>query len=199
MAVRQLPSPDLVTAELDIVSSRVDQRSATGSNLQRGQRAGSHYIGSFVTRPFVPAEAREWLDLRNETDTVIMDLVQLDLDIGTPAPSGVPLVNGSGQQGSSLSVKNLTPGYVIRKGQAFSHHGSDLTHRIYVAASAVTANGSGVAVIPLETMLNWPPLNNEGVHFAAPKIEGFATVERGSWLQDGNGYQTISFTIEERG
>lgn len=199
MAARQLPVPDMVSAELDIVSSRVDQRSATGSNLQRGQRAGSHYIGTFVSIPLGPDQARALLDLRNEVDTVIMDLPQPGLDIGTPAPTGVPQVNGSGQAGSSLSVKNLTPGYVIRKGQAFSHQGSDLTFRTYVADAAVTANVSGVAVIPLETMLTWPPLNNEGVHFAVPKIEGFATVERGSWLQDGNGYQTVSFTIEERG
>lgn len=196
MAARQLPVPALISEELDIVSSRIDQRSATGSNLQRGSRAGSHYIGSFITEPLTPAAAKEWLDLRNEADTVIMDLSQPGLDVGEV---GTVQVNGTGWAGSNIGVKGLPAYYPVAKGQAFTHLGSDFTHRTYVAAAAVTANSSGVAIIPLETMLTWPPLNNDALYFNPPRLEGFATVERGSWLQDGNGYQTIRFTIEERG
>lgn len=194
-----LPTPRFISAEPTIVSSSIDQRSATGSNRQKGMRKGSHYSFEFILEPMDQAEALTWLDLRNEADTVLIDIPQPGLEIGTPATSGVPLVNGSGQSGASLSIKNLTPGYVIRKGQVFSHHGSDLVYRTYVAAAAATANGSGLATVTLETMLTWPPLNNEGVHLAAPRLEGFASVERGSWLLDGNGYHNIRFTVEEPG
>lgn len=193
---KQLPTPRFVSAEPSIVSSSIDQRSATGSNRQKGMRKGSHYSYEFVLEPMDHTEALTWLDLRNEADTVVMEIPQMGFEIGTP---GTTLVNGSGQAGASLAIKGFTPGYVVRKGQAFSHTGSDGVIRLYIAASAVTANGSGLATVPLETMLNWPPVNNDVVSFSDVKIEGFAAVEKGSFLQDGNGWHTVRFTIEEIG
>lgn len=193
---RQMPDPPLISSNPDKVSSSIDQRSATGSNLQRGMRKGSHYIVEFVMQPLTAVLARVWLDLRTEADTVIVPLYQPDIVIGTP---GTTLVNGSGQAGANLSIKGFAPGYVVQKGQAFNHIGSDGVRRLYIADAAVTANGSGIAVVPLETMLNWPPINNEVVTFSDVRIEGFASVEKGSWLQDGNGYHNIRFTVEEPG
>lgn len=193
---RVIPNPPLVSVELDKVSSSIDQRSATGANLQRGFRKGSHYTAEFVLEPQDHAEARQWLDLRTEADTVIVPLTQPGLEIGTP---GTTSVNGGGQAGAVLSIKGFAPGYPVRKGQAFNHIGSDGLRRIYVADAAVTANGSGVAAVPLETILNWPPANNDVIDFADVKIEGFASVEKGSWLQDGNGYHRIQFKVEEPG
>lgn len=193
---KQLPTPRFVSAEPSIVSSSIDQRSATGSNRQKGMRKGSHYAYEFVLEPLSHADALRWLDLRNEADTVVMEIPQMGFEVGSP---GSPLVDGSGQAGASLDVKNLTPNYAILKGQAFSHYGSDETWRIYIAADDVIANGDGEATIPLETMLNWPPLNGDVLEFAAVKIEGFASVEKGSFLQDGNGWHNVRFTIEEIG
>lgn len=193
---KQLPTPRFISAEPSIVSSSIDQRSATGSNRQKGMRKGSHYAYEFQLEPMDHAEALLWLDLRNEADTVVLAIPQSGLEIGTP---GTTLVNGTGQAGANLSIKGFVPGYVVRKGQAFNHTGSDSVRRIYVASAAVTANGSGIATVPLETMLNWPPANNDPISFADVRIEGFATVERGSWLQDGNGYHNIRFMVEEPG
>lgn len=192
---KQLPTPRFISAEPTIISSSVDQRSATGSNRQKGLRKGSHYSYEFALEPMSHAEALTWLDLRNEADTVIIDVPQMGLEIGMP---GTTLVNGSGQAGANLAIKGFTPGYVVRKGQAFNHIGSDGVRRIYVAASAVTAAG-GTATVPLETMLNWPVTNNEVVTFSDVRIEGFAAVERGSFLQDGDGWHHIRFTVEEPG
>lgn len=191
-----LPTPRFISAEPSIISSSIDQRSATGSNRQKGLRKGSHYAYEIQLEPMDHSEALLWLDLRNEADTVVVAIPQMGLEIGTP---GSTQVNGSGQSGANLSIKGFTPGYQVRKGQAFNHIGSDGVRRIYIAASAVTANGSGIATVPLETMLNWPPGNNETISFSDVRIEGFATVERGSFLQDGNGWHHIRFTVEEPG
>lgn len=193
---KQLPTPRFISAEPSIVSSSIDQRSATGSNRQKGMRKGSHYAYEFALEPLDHADALRWLDLRNEADTVIIEIPQMGLEVGSP---GSPLVDGSGQAGASLDVKNLTPNYAVLKGQAFSHYGSDETWRIYIADADVIADGDGNATIPLETMLNWPPLNGDVLDFAEVKIEGFASVEKGSFLQDGNGWHYIRFTVEEAG
>lgn len=138
---KQLPTPRFISAEPTIVSSSIDQRSATGSNRQKGLRKGSHYAYDIALEPMSHAEALDWLDLRNEADTVVLSIPQMGLDIGTP---GTTRVNGSGQAGASLSIKGFTPGYVISKGQAFNHVGSDGVRRIYIANAAVTADGSGI-------------------------------------------------------
>lgn len=193
---KQLPTPRFISAEPTVVSSTIDQRSATGSNRQKGLRKGSHYAYDIALEPMSHAEALDWLDLRNEADTVVLSIPQMGLEIGTP---GTTRVNGSGQAGASLSIKGFTPGYVVRKGQAFNHVGSDGVRRIYIANAAVTADGSGNATVTLETMLNWPPLNNDVIDFADVRIEGFASVEKGSFLQDGNGWHHIRFMVEEPG
>ena len=193
---KQLPPARFISAEPTIVSSAIDQRSATGSNRQKGLRKGSHYAYEFALEPLSHAEALDWLDLRNEADTVIVDVPQMGLEIGSP---GTTRVNGSGQAGTNLAIKGFTPSYAVRKGHAFNHIGSDGVRRIYIASAAVIADGSGNATVPLETMLNWPPLNGDVLEFASVKIEGFASVEKGSFLQDGNGWHSIRFTIEEIG
>jgi hypothetical protein len=196
MMAKQLPPARFISAEPTIVSSAIDQRSATGSNRQKGLRKGSHYAYEFALEPLSHAEALDWLDLRNEADTVIVDVPRMGLEIGSP---GATRVNGSGQAGTNLAIKGFTPSYAVRKGQAFNHIGSDGVRRIYVADADVIADGSGNATVPLETMLNWPPLNNDVIDFSDVRIEGFASVEKGSFLQDGNGWHHIRFTVEEPG
>lgn len=193
---KQLPTPRFISAEPTIISSSIDQRSATGSNRQKGMRKGSHYQYDFALEPMSHAEALDWLDLRNEADTVIIEIPQMGLEIGAP---GATRVNGSGQSGANLAIKGFTPSYAVRKGQCFNHLGNDGELRIYVADADVIADGSGNATVPLETMLNWPPLNNDIIDFADVRIEGFAAVERGSFLQDGDGWHHVRFTVEEPG
>lgn len=196
MMAKQLPPARFISAEPTIVSSAIDQRSATGSNRQKGLRKGSHYAYEFALEPLSHAEALDWLDLRNEADTVIVEVPQMGLEIGSP---GTTRVDGSGQAGTSLEIKGFTPSYAVRKGQAFNHIGSDGVRRIYVADADVIADVSGKATVPLETMLNWPPLNNDVIDFAEVQIEGFASVEKGSFLLDGDGWHRIRFTVEEPG
>lgn len=193
---KQLPMPRYISAEPTIVSSSIDQRSATGSNRQKGLRKGSHYSVEVALEPMSHAEALDWLDLRNEADTVVLSIPQMGLEIGAP---GTTRVNGSGQAGTNLAIKGFTPSYAVRKGQCFNHVGSDGVRRIYIASATVIADGSGNATVPLETLLNWPPLNNDVIDFADVRIEGFASVEKGSFLQDGNGWHHIRFMVEEPG
>lgn len=193
---RIMPEPPLVSAQLDVVSSRIHQKSATGGNAQRIGRKGSHYTCDFATHPLDRDEARDWLDLRNEEEAVIVAVPQPDLEIGAP---GVGSVDGGPQSGAALSVKGMTPNYAVRKGQLLNHLGSDGELRLYVAREEVITDATGSAEILLETMLTWPALDGDVVDLRDPKIEGFATVDPSSWLLDGNGYQTIRFTVEEPG
>lgn len=193
---RIMPEPPLVSALPDIVSSRIHQKSATGANAQRIGRKGSHYRVDFVTHPLDADAARDWLDLRNEDDTVIVAVPQLKLDIGAP---GLGAVDGGPQAGAALSVRGLTPNYAIRKGQLLNHTGSDGELRLYAARQEVITDADGAAEILLDTMLTWPALDGEVVDLRDPKIEGFATVDPSSWLMDGNGYQTLQFSVEEAG
>ena len=193
---KQLPTPRFISAEPTIVSSSIDQRSATGSNRQKGLRKGSHYAYDIALEPMSYAEALDWLDLRNEADTVILSIPQMGLTI---TGGGSPRVLGGGQAGTNLTIDGLDAGYLIRKGQAFNHLGSDGVRRIYIASATVAANGLGIVTVPLETILNWPPQDNDVIDFADVRIEGFASVEKGSFLQDGNGWHHIRFMVEEPG
>lgn len=83
MMAKQLPPARFISAEPTIVSSAIDQRSATGSNRQKGLRKGSHYAYEFALEPLSHAEALDWLDLRNEADTVIVEVPQMGLEIGS--------------------------------------------------------------------------------------------------------------------
>ncbi len=187
----------LVTVQPDIVSSRVNQRSATGGNAQRIGRKGSHFRIDFVSEPLDPDEARQWGDLRAEDDVVRIPVPQPGLDIGAPGTDCT--VTGGPQSGANLTITGLTPHYAIRKDQLLNHYASDGSVRLYRARSEVVADASGEVTVPLETMLTWPAYHSDVIDFTDPKIEGYPTADPSSWLMDGHGYQTLKFSVEEPG
>lgn len=172
-----------------------DVTSLIGGNRQRNDRKGDHYAVDFNMPPMEPNEARAWRKLQTGSDTVLMKMPQPGFDVGTP---GTPLVNGSMQLGSTLNLKGLTPGYVVRAGQFFSI--ITLGRRwLYAADADATANAGGNISIPLEVMIRTNHQNNDVVLIADPEIEGLPTVDRDAFTIDEDGYIWLSFTIEERG
>ena len=187
------PAPRQVAPR--VVTLRNELRSAIGGNVQRVGRKGSHYAASFQMPPMAYADALEWIDLRTEADTVVMTLPQPGLVIGNP---GASLVKGGGQLGDSLSIDGLTPGYAIRKGQYLSILING-RHWLYATRAAVTASGTGEAIVRLEIPLRYPPTDNAPVNLAEPKIEGFASFDDALWSVDVARLIGLEFTIEERG
>jgi len=124
-----------------------------------------------------------------------MHAVHPALDTGA---TGVPLVNGAAQSGTSLIIDGLTPYYVIRNRQWLTVTTAGRLYA-YRAKGETIANGSGQATVTLATMLRAVHANNDPVEIAAPRIEGFATVPEGAWTTSTAGHVSLSFTIEERG
>lgn len=189
-------TPPPADFSLGLKTNQLDLRSATGGNLQRVQRMGSHYEVEVRLPRMTAKDARAWLGLRAEGSLVRYAIQQPDMVIGNP---GTPTVNGTGQAGSSLAIKGMTPGYVIQLGQAFNHTGSDGRVRLYVAKAQVVVGGAGTVIVPLETMLLWPPLNNDVVSFTNVVIEGFANVSPHLWGADVAQHVGLEFSIEETG
>lgn len=186
------PAPSQVTARP--VSARNDLRPAFGGSTQRLLRKGTKYALDVVMPPMPYTTAMDWIDLDDETETVVLKVPQPGLDIGSP---GAPQVNGANQTGSTLAIKGLTPGYVIRKGQFLSIMTGGQRF-LYRAKAAATANGSALATVTLQTLLRYPPANNDTVEIAEPRIEGFVQANAELWTVDVARLVGLQFTIEER-
>ena len=190
-----LPDPFRgVSIEPSLNTARNNLGPAFGGPEQRRNRMGSRYALKVKLEPQTPEQANEWADLDDEVDTCIFAIPQPGLEIGAP---GSPLVNGASQAGANIIVDGLTPNYVIRKNQWLTIVTGG-QHFCYRARSETVANGSGQATIPLRTMLRKPPANNDPVLIAQPLLEGFVTVDEGSWMIDGNHLLSLSFEIKER-
>lgn len=164
----QSPAPD--EQSIGLVSSKNTLTPAIGGAEQELLRKGTRYEIGFTLPPQDDVEAMDWADLMLEGDTLVMPVSQPSLIIGNP---GAPVVNGSGYAGAVFPMKGLEPGYTLRKGQWFTHLANTGQRFLYRVKTATTANGAGLANVPIYTLLRRPPLDGETVEITAPKVEGF--------------------------
>lgn len=187
------PGPSIMTPRP--ISARGEMRPASSGPVTRVLRPGTRWAWDCEMPPLSYPESLAWDDLLSEHETVVMDILQPDLDIGEP---GSPLIDGVGVAGMSLPLKGMAPGYPIRKGQWLSF---TVLGQIYAykARSAVTVAGDGRVIVPLRTMLRRPPSNNAAVAIQTPKAEGYATVDPDSLKIDATDRMVrLRFTLEER-
>lgn len=195
MAILALPTqPAPASMGTTLLTNKSIQISALGSDEQERQRKGSRYALTFQLPPMSYSMSMAWDDLNAEGDTVLMRVFQPGFSTGLP---GTPRVNGANQQGMTLNVDGLTPGYVVRKGQFLSIITGGRRF-LYKAKADVTANGSGVAAIQLRTLLRYPPSENDVVEIAQPMIEGFVR-DLAEQVVGINKLIQITFTVRERG
>lgn len=187
-------TPGAVDQTFELVTAKNVLTPAIGGAEQELLRKGTRNEIGFTLPPLDDLEAMDWADLTIEGDTVVMTVLQPSLVIGNP---GAPLVNGAGAIGASLPVKGLTPGYTIRKGQWLTHLTNSGQRFLYRASAAVTANGSGVAAVPIYGLLRRSPLNNEVIEIAKPRIEGFVR-DLGKITIGVDRLVVLSFKIRER-
>lgn len=193
IALPDTPFPASMTPRL--VTGRAELRPAFGGDVQRLNRVGSRFAIDVTLPVMTYAQAQDWSDINDETDTVTMQIVQPGLNTGAP---GTPLVNGAGQSGTTLILDGLTPYYVLRKNQWISVSTGGRLYAYRVKTEVAASAGGAVSVV-LTTMLRASPADNSPVQIAAPRIEGFATVPDDAWATNTAGHVALSFTIEERG
>lgn len=178
------------------IFTRNETRPATGAGpVGRNLRPGTRWAWDFEYPPMDYVESLEFDDLLTEDDTVVVDILQPDLDVGTP---GAPRVNGAMQSGRSLVLDGLTPGYVFRKGQWLSVI-SNGQRFAYKSSAAATADGAGNLTVPLRTMIRVPLLDNSVAEIAQPKAEGWVTLDQDAHaISADDRLVRLRFTLEER-
>lgn len=187
------PSPRSITPRL--VTKRADLRSLSGHNTQRAARSGAHWAFDVEMPPMTHAQALEWVNILDETDTCILQLPEPGITIGTP---GTPLVNGASQTGTSLITDAWGASYAIPKGKFVGVPVSGLQY-LYQTTTAVTASGGGAATLVLRPMLRTSPADNAALIVNPATVEGFVTLADGAMNISVNRLvEGFTFTIEER-
>lgn len=186
------PAPSSMTPRP--ISSRNEQKPASQGPVNRYMRPGTRWAWDINLPPMPYLKSLEWDDLLSEADTVIMKIYQPGLDTGSP---GTPQVNGAGQLGTTLNLKGVTPGYVLRKGQWLSVAVNGQWFA-YKSRATATATAGGLLAVPLRTMIRLPAANSASVRIADPVAEGFATVDPASLEVATDRMVRLRFTLEER-
>lgn len=117
----------------------------------------------------------------------------IDFDPGNP---GTPLINTAVSTGSTISIKGLSSGYVIKEGQYFSviAGGKRYLHMATANASEV----AGVATVSIFPMLRRNLSVNDVVELAQPMIEGLISPgDELAWEIAADRHMSISFKISE--
>lgn len=187
------PPPRSITPRL--ITSRADLRPAFGGATQRIARSGSHWAFDVEMPPMSHAQALDWVNILDETDTCILRLPEPGITIGSP---GTPLVNGASQTGTSLITDAWGASYAIPKGKFVGVTVSGLQY-LYQTTTAVTASGGGAATLVLRPMLRASPADNAALIINPATVEGFVSLSDGSMNISVNRLvEGFTFTIEER-
>lgn len=187
------PAPKEIVPRLFVTGGL--QTTATESDDNWLDRLGSRYSVDFTMRPMTYDQAAEWSDLEETGANVVMPLRQPGVEF---VSAGSPTVDGSGQSGSNIALKGLTPYFVIRRRQWLPIITGGQRY-CYRAKAEVIADASGDVVVPIRPMLRKPHLNNDVVEIDSPKIEGIATLSEDAWgIQASDRHIYLAFTIRER-
>ncbi|MED5545801.1 MAG: hypothetical protein VYD90_11170 [Pseudomonadota bacterium] len=174
---------------------------AAGAQTQRANQLGNRYAVAFTLPPLEnDHDGRIWVNrlLKGMQEGFRMEYPLLDFHPGTPNRSdGSPVVvDGGGQAGKLLVIRNLTPHYAFREGQPFSLEIEGQHYLDFIAENAI-ADAAGSVTIQLTQMLRKPPPDGAVLHIAKPMIEGFVMGDPVSWEIALNRCIGLSFEIRE--
>ncbi|VXC63608.1 hypothetical protein [Sphingomonas sp. AX6] len=177
-----------------------EQEGALGGPDLPNPRVGDRWIADVSTAILIRNEACTGLLtslMRASTDSARMEVRAYDMP--APGVGGGAVVNGAGQTGSTLAVRGLTVGAVVRYGQPFSinHLG---VHYLYMAVpvAPLPVPAGGQLSIPIWPMLRFITVDAEKCHFDDPMIEGaLVGFDKGrSFVRDK--LEPVTFSIRER-
>jgi len=183
------------TATASLIDKSLTQRSAGPGPTNRVLRKGSRYRVQISMGPFYSETARAYVaDLIAAKSEGLRISYPLQWSQGG---CGALQVDGAGQGGTTLNVKNGTPGFMIRKGYWFSIEDEDGRHYLHNVKSPVRIAEDGTADIVITPELRHPFLNNATVHMAKPMVEGFVEGNEWEWQISADMVTPIVFTLEE--
>ena len=174
---------------------------STGAEVMRLNRKGNRYAIS-ITMPALKnkKDGRIWVNrlIRGRKEGARMAYPLLDFDPGAPnLPDGTPItVDGAGQAGTSLAIKDVAPGYAFLEGQPVSLE-IDSQHFFDFLAGPAIVNSDGKATLTLTQELRKPPTVGSILHVAKPMIEGFVRGDPLSWELALRRTVELSFEIHE--
>lgn len=168
-----------------------------GGEVQRINRMGSRFAVAFTLPPLTnQKQGRIWVSrlIRGMTEGVRWTYPLLDFNPGAP---GKFVVDGAGQAGRTLTIKDGTPNYAFREGQPFSIEVAGQNYLHFIDATSI-ADETGRATITFSPMLRVQPEHLNWMHFARPMIEGYVMGDQLSWELALNRTVGLSFDISER-
>lgn len=177
------------------IASGFDVRNARGNLAGRVVTPGGHFAVS-VEFPTMTAEAALQLQslLTRSKDEGLRMTFPL---AGVKQGGGTGAVDGSGAAGTSLPVKNLTPGAMIRQGfwvTVIDASGNRCVHKV---AAPVRVGTDGRATLPVTFPLRTVLANNDVVLVSKPVIEGMVTSDVNWQISVGRTVQGLGFRLEE--
>lgn len=168
-----------------------------GGPEQRINRVGTRF-GIRVTLPPMPTKDKALIVqsrlLRGRESRLVMEWTQPDFDTGSP---GTPLVESGVLSGTTLPLKGMTPGYVVKEGQMLSiiHGGQRYMHMF---SADGTVNGGGFLNAAIWPMIRTFLDEDDVVEIATPKIEGLVSPgDELSWQIAVERMASFSFTLAE--
>lgn len=124
----------------------------------------------------------------------------VQIDVLPPFPQGAPgspVVDGSGQSGTSINVRGLTPGYTAREDYWLTIVESNGTAYLHSVFQTVRAGSGGNATLQIEPPLRAPFADGDRVELARPFIQGELLGENFSYGFEELKSVALSIVIEE--
>lgn len=170
-------------------------RPASGAPALRVNRTGSRYVLQVAFPPMQPEKARRFVALMQvaKREGLRMAFPLMGLVQG----GGAAKVDGSGAAGTSLPLKNMTPGYMVRQGMWLAVEDADGTRCLHNVAEAARVASDGKVTLTIEPPLRVALVNDDDVNVSAPTIEGWITSDVGWALPVNRIVSGLGFTLEE--
>jgi hypothetical protein len=169
-----------------------------GGAAQRVSRLGARWRAVFSLLPGLkPADLQTLSAARANARAAASTITYAWPQAGAPPALGSPVVNGAGQLGTLLTCSGFTAGVTIPAGLFFSVSVAGRGY-LYATTAAVTADGSGNAILSIAPLLRAAPAASAALNFAAPQIEGYVEGTEEGWRLDRQTWGDFSgFAVTE--
>jgi hypothetical protein len=173
-------------------------RPAAGAPALRINRGGSRYVMEF-TLPAMQADQARTVKARltrAKSEGIRVPVPMLAASQGSP---GSPVVDTAASAGTTLYLRALTPGYLIKEGYWLTVTDAGGALYLHDVATAVRAGTDGKATVTLGVPLRCALADGAAVLMAKPMIEGLVTSDIGWKLPSEGIVGGLGFTVEEAG
>jgi hypothetical protein len=171
-------------------------RPASGAPAQRYNRLGSRYVVEFEL-PVMDWETARIVKARLTRAKQDALRMPMPLAQGLQGNPGAAQVDGTDSAGTTLKLKNLTPGWIAREGYWLNVTDADGVRYLHDVATTVRAGSDGKAVLTLGVPLRTALANSSEVLIAKPVVEGLLISDVNFEIPVGQRVAFPAITIEE--